>query len=686
MGQEFKAKSSQFPVALCAHQHRLTPIFITFYLVLLSVFALCASANVIAQVSPSASITSMPTEIEADGEIHYQVVDVGVLAVRGDKVSINRWQPLMQWLESQIPHTYFRLHPLGLAELAKDVESQSLDFVITNPGQSVMLARQYSLSWLATLRHPLNQGSALQVGSALVVRSDSPYQTLRDLQGARLGIVSENAFGGYLTLVYEARLNDIDLPHFVGEIVPLGFPLDNLIYQLEGKVTRPALHAEQANVAESSIGQANIAADNAARIKLDAVVVPVCQLEQMQREHLIDIKDFRVLDNQAPADFNCQVSTRLYPNWSLAKTDRASQALAKSVTQVLLALPESHIAAKAADSAGWTTAVSQLAIDKLLQDLDLHPLQVPWWQSAWQWLSQHQQWAWLLLAVLVLLNVYHFWLEYRFSRRGRELTHTQRQLSENRLLLEHAQRIAIAGELGASLSHELNQPLAAIGHYCHGADIRLQRGTRPEELQSVIKLIQQEVTRADNIISRLRHLLKKRPMTKQALLLHDVVNNTVPLLAYEFERHHITLDVHITGEVYEQALDDVGMQQLLLNMLKNAMDACVQRQQAMQEHTQTQIKPKDYVPTVDILVEYGAHESRLSVTDNGAGLAEDPNILMQAFYTTKSEGLGLGLVICRDIAESHGGVFRLQSAPNGGCQAQVLIPKHANGAINEPRS
>lgn len=199
---------------------------------------LFASANVFAvepqnQSAPSDVMDAEVVAPVATEEPGYQVVDVGVLAIRGYKATINRWQPLMGWLETQIPNSYFRLHPLSLDELAKGVETQGLDFVITNPGQSVLLARQYSLTWLATLRSPLNNGAAMQVGSALVVRADSPYQTLTDLKGRRLGIVSKNAFGGYLTLVYEAQLKGIDLPRFVGEIIPLGFPLDNLLYQLD---------------------------------------------------------------------------------------------------------------------------------------------------------------------------------------------------------------------------------------------------------------------------------------------------------------------------------------------------------------------------------------------------------------------------------------------------------------------
>ncbi len=557
------------------------------------------------------------------------VVDIGVLATRGYSDSINRWQPTMNWLEQQIPGYYFRLHPLTLEQLSQAVAAQELDFVITNPGQSVLLARQYSLSWLATLKSRLNAGEPMQVGSALVVRSESSLQHLQDLRHKRLGIVSTQAFGGYLTLVYEARLKQIDLPSYVAEIQSLGFPLDNLLYRLR----------------DGSI---------------DAAVVPVCQLEQMAAERLIDAGHYRVLDNQAPAGFACEVSTRLYPNWSMAKTSRAGQGLAKQLTLALLALPEDSEAAKMSGSLGWTTAVSQLAIDKLLKDLDLHPLQAPWWQRALQWLKAHSHWGWSLLALLVLLNGYHFWLEYSFSRRGRELAKAQRQLSENLSLLEHAQRAAVAGELGASLAHELNQPLAAIGNYCHGASVRLQQG-QLDKLPLALEQIQAEVGRAHGIIQRLRGLLKKRPPQKQLQPFSPLLSETLILLGHELEKQAIRVDWQIVGEESPMQLDTVAMQQLLLNLLKNAIEALAEEPKAER--------------IIALRLDYQSQPGKLllEVQDNGPGLKLDGKSLMQAFTSTKTDGLGLGLVICREIAESHGGSISLLQPPEGGCLVTVLL-------------
>ncbi|PST68920.1 histidine kinase [Shewanella algae] len=557
------------------------------------------------------------------------VVDIGVLATRGYSDSINRWQPTMNWLEQQIPGYYFRLHPLTLEQLSQAVAAQELDFVITNPGQSVLLARQYSLSWLATLKSRLNAGEPMQVGSALVVRSESSLQHLQDLRHKRLGIVSTQAFGGYLTLVYEARLKQIDLPSYVAEIQSLGFPLDNLLYRLR----------------DGSI---------------DAAVVPVCQLEQMAAEGLIDAGHYRVLDNQAPAGFACEVSTRLYPNWSMAKTSRAGQGLAKQLTLALLALPEDSEAAKMSGSLGWTTAVSQLAIDKLLKDLDLHPLQAPWWQRALQWLKAHSHWGWSLLVLLVLLNGYHFWLECSFSRRGRELAKAQRQLSENLSLLEHAQRAAVAGELGASLAHELNQPLAAIGNYCHGASVRLQQG-QLDKLPLALEQIQAEVGRAHGIIQRLRGLLKKRPPQKQLQPFSPLLSETLTLLGHELEKQAIRVDWQIVGEESPMQLDTVAMQQLLLNLLKNAIEALAEEPKAER--------------IISLRLDYQSQPGKLllEVQDNGPGLKLDGKSLMQAFTSTKTDGLGLGLVICREIAESHGGSISLLQPPEGGCLVTVLL-------------
>ncbi|MGL6580932.1 phosphate/phosphite/phosphonate ABC transporter substrate-binding protein [Aeromonas caviae] len=242
------------------------------------------------------SSPSQATPVQAMAE----PIRIGVLATRGPALARAQWQPLLRWLALRVPGHRFVLHPLGLDELAEAVAREHLDFVITNPGQSVSLARQYPLAWLATLKSPAG-GDNLAIGAALVVPAQTPYQHWRDLEGQAVAAVSENAFGGYLAFRFEAGEQGVRLERFFSTVQFTGFPLDRLIERL-------------------------------AAGEVAAAIVPVCQLERMEREGKVARGAFRVLDDQAPAGFGCQSSTRLYPNWSFAKTERASPALALAVT------------------------------------------------------------------------------------------------------------------------------------------------------------------------------------------------------------------------------------------------------------------------------------------------------------------------------------------------------------------
>ncbi|MDA1378892.1 PhnD/SsuA/transferrin family substrate-binding protein [Plesiomonas shigelloides subsp. oncorhynchi] len=122
-------------------------------------------------------------------------VDIGVLAIRGHLYAKQRWQPTIDWLNQQIPDSHFVLHYLDLDGMANAVENQSMDFVLTNPGQAVRLGRQYELSWIATLTGPSLESANATIGSALVVRADSPYTSLKHVSGLPIAAVSNIAFG-----------------------------------------------------------------------------------------------------------------------------------------------------------------------------------------------------------------------------------------------------------------------------------------------------------------------------------------------------------------------------------------------------------------------------------------------------------------------------------------------------------
>lgn len=562
-----------------------------------------------------------------------QKVEVGVLAIRGHLYAEQRWQPTIDWLNQQISDVHFVLHPLNLDEMGQAVKFQTMDFILTNPGQAVRLGRQYALSWMATLTSRAPQNSNYGIGSALVVRANSSYQILQDVSGLPVAAVSEKAFGGYLTLRYQIVEMGLNPNDFFADVRYLGFPIDANLYQLrDGNV--------------------------------EAAVVPACLLEQMQNEGLLQQGYFRVLNQQLNEHSSCAVSTPLYPNWSFAKTERGSAQLAKQIAQVLLAMPPDHPAIIAAGASGWTSPVSLLSIDKLYQALDLHPLQKPWWSEALRWLRSHQEWAWALFMFVIVLNAYHFWLEYRFSKSKQALEQTSLRLKEKSEQLEHSQRVAIVGEIGTSLAHELNQPLAAIRNYSEGGLLRLAKKRPHEDIVPVLEKIQGQVERADAIIQRLRTLIRKRSVDKAPCDPQVLIDDTIELLHFRMQKQNISIVTSIEGNVRPVLVDAVGVQQVLVNVISNAIDACTLFQEKYHS--------SGYQGKITLHSDYQVNQLSIRVLDNGTGLQqENPT---QAFVSSKEEGLGLGLAICRDVMEMHGGEFLISSTAPHGCLVELVFP------------
>ncbi|WP_407330742.1 PhnD/SsuA/transferrin family substrate-binding protein [Enterovibrio sp. 27052020O] len=559
---------------------------------------------------------------------HY---DVGVLALRGDDHAKTSWLPTLEWLESQIPNTTFDIHTYDFDELDDAFRHNQLDFLLTSPGQATKIARQYQLNWLATQKTAYSSNATHSIASVVVVHHDSPYKTLKDIEHASVAAVSEKAFGGFLALRYELDKSGIFGRSFYKNILFTGPPTDKLLLDVLDKT-------------------------------LDVAIVPACTLENMAKEGLLERHQLRVLDRKHPHDSVCAVTTALYPNWTLAKTERASNEIGKKVTQALLSLPEYSKAAAAAGNIGWTLPASSMRVDKVFQHLDMHPLQESWQQGLIKWLTKNHYIAFGILLFLIVLNAYHFWLEYHFNRSKKDLERTLFDLKEKNTMLEHAQRTMIVGELGNSIAHEINQPLSTIKNYSEGIQRRLDQGMTAEELAPFLGKIHQQVGVASDIVQRLRSLIKRTPSERVICDPAAFIRESLELIAFDYQALKIGLNFTVEGTPLEGEFDYIGMQQVMLNLLRNAKEACL----ASMDWEQ--------VSTVNVELLYGENDIVIRVEDNGAGLEASEEKVKEPFFTTKKDGLGLGLAICRDVIEAHNGYFMIQPARPNGCEATVVIP------------
>ena len=585
------------------------------------------------------ALTWLLLALTSVGAVANETVNIGLLAPRGDLIARQKWQPTFDWLSQRIDGVAFKLHPLTLVNMAEAVERRKVDFIITNPGQAVQLGRQFELSWIATLTKP-NMGTH-GVGSVLVVKQASKYKTFSDLYQQPIAAVSEQAFGGYLTLYFSLLEQGLDPDRFFADTHFLGYPVDDSLYLLQD--------------------------DDVA-----AAVVPVCLLETMIHDDLLAPEGYRVIGANAANNGPCQVTTNLYPNWSIAKTAHGSPVLAKQIGQALLALPPSHFAIQAVGASGWTTPVSHLSVDRLYETLDLHPLMQPFWKQALLWLKVHRDWAFVALAMVFLMGMYHCWLQIRFKRSQVDLTRTLTELAEKQSQLEHAQRIAIVGELGSSIAHEINQPLSAIRNFTESARLRLKKNASPDKIFSVLDQVFVQLDRTDEIIQRLRKLIKQPNIDYQRCDLKLLIADCCGLMAHGLKQHSIHWRFESDASDCVIAVDRVGLQQVVVNLLGNAIDACCDYQKDAQEGSQSDSKNHAYTGQISICLIQQPETVQICITDNGTGLKLDG--YPKPFLTTKPEGLGLGLVICRDIVERHGGTLRIRDTVPHGCAVMLELP------------
>src|SRR5712691_7639202 len=255
-----------------------------------------------------------------------------------------------------------------------------------------------------------------------------------------------------------------------------------------------------------------------------------------------------------------------------------------------------------------------------------------------------------------------------------EREQAEQALRQAQAELAHMTRLTTMGELTASIAHEVNQPLTAVVNNANACinllDFAPKRpgesgpsgASNLEEVREVLTEIIDDADRAGAVILRVRQLAKRAPVEKSDVDLRDVVRDVLALARYESATRRVSIRTDLSQDLPSVSGDRVQLQQVLLNLVMNGMDAM----NAVEESKR-------------VLTINGRRETRISmlgallgVQDAGTGFKPaEMDRLFQAFYTTKPHGLGMGLAICRSIIEAHGG--RLWAEPNQGPGATFLF-------------
>ena len=245
--------------------------------------------------------------------------------------------------------------------------------------------------------------------------------------------------------------------------------------------------------------------------------------------------------------------------------------------------------------------------------------------------------------------------------------------------MQFTSRLTTMGEMASSLAHELNQPLSAISNYCMGVSKRLKGQIDPDlnnEIQPALEKASAQALRAGTIIQRIRGFVKRSEPQRKSCNIGEIINDAVGLVEIEAHRHRLSIASSIEDNLPDVDLDPVLILQVLVNLLKNGLDSMREAYPLSSRWSAPPVKISANLDTSAFPAMI-----RIEVTDSGSGIAEAVvERMFEPFFSTKSDGMGMGLNICRSIIESHQGrlwaknIMDPEHTKLSGCTFTILLP------------
>ena len=613
---------------------------------------------------------------QALAEIYY----LGVLAPQGEVAAQQRWQPWLSELNKKLKDDTVILVPLALENWQQQIEAQKFAFVL---GPQVQFVKMDTAGWrwLATLQanttpvnnqefkisdvkqadfktdeqyklykqleHELattqqakadniNQPSAMeQIASALWVKADSDIQQLQDIQHRKVVAVDPDAFAGYLLIAHLLQQNGVSPSDYDTQFV--GYPIELTLSTLASGA-------------------------------VEAAIAPLCLMEEMANQGKIERSQYRVI-NPVTTDSNCQSSTKIYPNWTLAATRQAPAELTEQMSQHLFTAGRQGNDSNAkfdnfdnfdnkSVSLRWLAPESNSDAERILYDMRKHPSQKQFGAHIIDWVKSHRLWVGVLFFMIVISTINYGWMSWLALRRRQQIIKQNQLIRDYDYKLQQSERFAVIGEMSGAIAHEINQPLATIQNYAQGLLIRSEHNRDDKSsTESALAQIITETERVAAVISNIRRWAGRSQPTEMDVSIADIHQQCVLLLSEKVAG----MSFWFASECSQLRLPNLVLDQLLINGLLNA-----------QQQGATQILFR--CQAVDI---NGTRWLGLFITDDAGGFDEPQlaasqnnshnysyNNTQQLHYnlsSTKADGLGLGLRICQRLCKSLGGFMQLKN-------------------------
>lgn len=571
---------------------------------------------------------SARAEVEAEGPLR-----IGVLDYSGAEHSLTDWNPTLAALRQALPERRVEIRAFDIHGLEAAVAGGAVEFIITNPGNYAELEYRYHISRIATAQEDL------PIASTLVSTGD--FRDFDALAGKRVAVVATEAFGGFQVIWREMSVAARGLPERV-EWVVTGYPMP--------AAARAVLDG-----------------------RADAAVLKACLLEELQAADPQTYGPLRAVLSEIDPASGCAVSSRVYPGWPFARMPQVPADLGKRVAVALMEMQAENL---------WTVPVDYQPVHDLLRELRIGPYARTGPVNLREFVRDYRDWLIGIAVALVFWAIHSVRTEKLVRRRTRALNEANadltREMAERRRAeeadrlhrreLEHVARLSILGEMASSIAHKLNQPLSAISSYAEGCAMRLRAGRLDAPaMEQAAGEISAQAERAALVIKRIRAFVRKRETRPVTVDIHDLVRDCATIFEATTRRAGVRVGISLAPGLPVLRADRVQLQQVVLNMVQNAVDAMAETE------------PAERRLVLEAVPQQGATGGAglcLSVRDHGSGMSDAAmDRFAEPFYTTKPEGIGLGLALSRSIVEAHGGVLGAERPGEGrGLRVMIWLP------------
>lgn len=552
-----------------------------------------------------------------------RVVTIGVL---DSSLSATDKSAIAQTLEAleNLPGYRLDVQYYNPSELEEQLIQKKLDYFIGTSG-FYRRFQSFGLRSVATLFTETAPNPRYATGSVFVVRNDSPIKTISELKGKSALASWSKGFSSYFAPMGEISKQGFDPESFFAAYKTYGPPMTNLLQKLENH-------------------------------EGDVVLIRACLLEDLEKTQPDIFKRFRVLEEKKDNRLRCKHSTDLYPNWTLVATPSAPWTETREITKCLLNIPDST-------GFGWATVPDFNTIDELYKSLKAGPYAYLRIQTV-QSFIYHYRFPLLFALFCILMLCVHSWrTNVLVKRRTQSLrlayekeAELGRKIRESELRIDQLQKTEIIGAMSSLIAHEINGPLATIDNYCRGIKRKLEvEGIDGSWLNRPLSLIAKQTSKISDIVSRVRAYAKRDEPEFTKIEADKLLKTCVSDIRMRYPNCRIVLSETEPSVVLGHVLE---FEVLLENIIKNAI-------QAAQAAETNRIEIRQICENNSMFIRIFNASSVCS--------SEELEKHLQPLHSTKNQGLGIGLLICRTIAEKMRGNLSI-TYKDGEVFTEVKIP------------